>query len=80
MSYGDCVEMLGSEVGIGEGFFENGLNRFDMGTGGNFRYNSTVSGVNIDLRDDDIGKDFAAIFDDGGGSFVARGFNSQDFH
>jgi len=34
--------------------------------------------VNVDLGGDDAGEDFAAVDDNGGGGFVARGFDAED--
>lgn len=45
---------------------------FEMGAGGNFGDNTAVGGENVDLGNYDVTQDGVAVFNDGGGSFVAR--------
>lgn len=59
---------------------DDGEDGFEVGAGGDFGDNSAVGGENVNLRDDDVAEDVDAVFDDGGGGFVARGFDSEDFH
>lgn len=51
-----------------------------MRASGDFWNDATVLGMDIDLRHNNIGQDFLSVFDNGGGGFVARRFDSQDFH
>ncbi len=81
--FGVLLEEMGAvfrDAGFDEGLMDDGKNGFEMGAGGNFWYNTTVSSKNVNLRNDDVAEDFDAIFDHGGGSFVARTFNSKDSH
>ena len=57
----------------------NGKDRLEMGTGGNFRDNTAVIFKNIDLGGDDIAQDSIAVFNNSGASVVARGFDAKDF-
>lgn len=59
---------------------DDGEDGFEVGASGNFGNNTTVSGENVNLRDDDVAEDVDAVFDDGGGGFVARSFDGEDFH
>ncbi len=51
-----------------------------MRASGDFGDNAAIGGVDIDLRNDDVGKNLATVFDDGGGAFVAAGFDTQYVH
>ena len=75
---GDGVELgLGvGDAGSGEGFGDDGIEGFEMGAGGDFGDDAAELGVEVDLGTDDIGEDLAAIADDGGGGFIAGGFDS----
>ena len=55
-------------------------NGFDVGTGGDFWNDSAVFFVDIDLRDDDVGQNICAVFDDGSGGFVTGAFDAKNFH
>ena len=45
---------------------------------GKFGHDAAVFAVNINLRGDDAGKNFAAVRDDGGSGFIARRFNTEN--
>ena len=76
MGDGDGVDVFPGEAGLFEGLVDDGKNDFNMGARGDFGHDTTIDGVNIDLGDDDIGKNFRAISNDGAGGFVATGFDT----
>lgn len=80
MSDGNCVNVGPIELSVSKGLVEDGIDGFDMRTSGNLGNNAAVGGMNIDLRNDDIGKNAVAIFDDGRCSFVTRTLNSKNAH
>ena len=80
VSDGDGVKVFYGQVGVGESLVDDGEDGFDMATGGNFGNDATVGGMDVDLRDDNIREDGLAILNNGGGSFVAGGFDTQNFH
>ena len=80
VGYGDSVDVVNGKVGVFERFIDDGLDGFDMGASGDFRNDASVFGMDIDLRDDNVRQNMGAVCDDGGGGFVAGGFDSQDFH
>ena len=80
MSNGDGVDVCNFEAGVIEGLMDDGLYGFNVRTGGDLWDYATISSMNIDLGDHDVGEDMVAIFDDGGGGFVARAFYSEDAH
>ena len=56
------------------------LDGFEMGAGSDFRNHATVICEDVDLRDYDIAQNLITIFDNGGGSFITGGFDTQNFH
>src|SRR5260221_7855228 len=46
--------------------------------GGEFRNDTAILAVNVDLGSDDAGEDFAAIGNDSRGGFVAGRFDAED--
>ena len=80
MSDGNGVNVGPIELSVSEGLVKDGVDGFDMGASGDFGNNATVGGMNIDLRDDDVGKNAVAIFDDGRCGFVTRTLNSKNAH
>ena len=56
------------------------LDGFEMRAGSNFGNYTTVAREYIDLRDYDIAQNLITIFDNGGSSFITRGFDTQNFH
>ena len=80
MSDGNGVNVGPIELSVSEGLVKDGVDGFDMGTSGNLGNNAAVGGMNIDLRNDDVGKNAVAIFDDGRCGFVTRTLNSKNAH
>ena len=80
MSDGNGVNVGPIELSVNEGLVKDGVDGFDMRASGNLGDNATVGGMNIDLRNDDIGKNAVAIFDDGRCGFVTRTLNSKNAH
>lgn len=80
MSDGNGVDVGPIELSVGEGLVKDGVDGFDMRASGNLGNNATVGGMNIDLRNDDVGKNAVAIFDDGRCGFVTRTLNSKNAH
>ena len=76
MGDGDGVDLVPIEVGVMERLVDDGKNSFDVGAGGDFGDDATVGLVEIDLGNDDVAKNLRAVFDDGGGGFVATGFDT----
>ncbi len=77
---GDVIDVVLSEVGVGEGLVDDGKDGFEMGTGGDFGDYTTISGENINLRNDDIADDRGVVANDGSSGFVTGTFDSEDFH
>ena len=80
MSDGNGVNVGPIELSVSEGLVKDGVDGFDMRTSGNLGNNAAVGGMNIDLRNDDVGKNAVAIFDDGRCGFVTRTLNSKNAH
>lgn len=80
MSDGNGVDVGPIELSVSKGLVEDGIDGFDMRTSGNLGNNAAVGGMNIDLRNDDVGKNAVAIFDDGRCGFVTRTLNSKNAH
>ena len=68
------------EAGFSESLMDDRLDGFEMGAGGNFRDDTTVICEDIDLRNYNIAQNLVTIFDNGGSSFIARSFDTQNFH
>lgn len=51
-----------------------------MGTGGDFGYDATVGGENVNLGGDGIAQNMDAVFDNGSTSIIAARFDTEDFH
>lgn len=80
MSDGNGVNVGPIELSVSKGLVKDGVDGFDMRTSGNLGNNAAVGGMNIDLRNDDVGKNAVAIFDDGRCGFVTRTLNSKNAH
>ena len=80
MSDGNGVNVGPIELSVSEGLVKDGVDGFDMRASGDLGNNATVGGMNIDLRNDDVGKNAVAIFDDGRCGFVTRTLNSKNAH
>lgn len=80
MSDGDSVDAVDSFIGVTERLFDDWIDGLDMAAGGNFWDDAAVFGVDIDLRHNNIGQDFLAVFNNCCGGFVARRFDTENFH
>ncbi len=80
VSNGDGVDGIEGFAGVFYGFIYDWEDGFEVGAGGDFWDNTTVFGEDVNLGGDNIRKNMAAVFDNGGSGFVARGFNAEDFH
>ena len=80
MSDGNGVNVGPIELSVSKGLVKDGVDGFDMRASSNLRNNAAVGGMNIDLRNDDVGKNAVAIFDDGRCGFVTRTLNSKNAH
>ena len=69
-------DRYGVVVGVFGGLVNHGEDSFDVGAGGYLGDDATVEGVEVDLGNDDVGKNLGAVFDDGGGGFVTTGLNT----
>ena len=67
---------LSVQVGFREGFADYRDDLAEVFAGGEFGDDAAVLAVDVDLGGDDAGEDFAAVGDDGGGGFVAGGFDA----
>ena len=65
-------------MGLREGLTDYRNDLAKMFARGEFGDYTAVLAVNVDLGGDDAGEDFAAVDDNGGGGFVARGFDAED--
>jgi hypothetical protein len=76
---GDSVKVVVGEVSLGERFADYRDNLAEVFARSQFGDDAAVFLVNIDLRGDHVGEDVEAVGDDGGGGFVAGGFDGEDF-
>ena len=76
----DQVNVLKGDVRLPQGLLNDQVNGFDMPPPGQFRHNAPVLSMDFVLRPDHIGKEPVAVFENGGGGFIARGFDTQDTH
>jgi hypothetical protein len=74
----DGVDVVECEIGFGEGFANDGDDLAKVFARGEFGDDAAVLAVDVDLRGDDAGENFAAVGDDGGSGFVAGGFDAED--
>ena len=82
---GDAVEGGERHLRLAHRLCDDGIERLDMGAGGDFRHDAAEFGMFADLRQDDIGQDAAAPpsrspLDHGGGRFVAGRFDAENDH
>lgn len=77
---GDVVDIVFREVSARKGLMNDGEDGFEMGTGGDFGNDATVSGENVNLRNDDVAQNLSMVANDGGGGFVARTFDGENIH
>lgn len=86
MSDGDGVD-LGPFLSFGligkglvESLVDDRKNGFEMGAGGNFGDDAAVGFEDVDLRDDDVAQNGTAVLNNGGGGFIAAGFEGENVH
>lgn len=77
---GDIIDVVFGEVGVSKGLVDDGEDGFEVGASGDFGNDAAVGSKNIDLGDDDVAEDAGLVCDDGGGGFVAGGFDSENIH
>src|SRR3954469_23789211 len=72
------LNLVECSIGLLQRFAEDGEDIFDVGAAGDFWDDAAVDGVEMGLRGNDVAEDRAAVLDDGGGGFVAGGFDAED--
>src|ERR1700677_4066283 len=75
---GDGVEIVQGDVGLVDGFADDRHDLTQMFARREFGDAPAVFAVNFDLGGDDAGEDVFAVGDDGGGGFVAGGFDAEN--
>lgn len=80
MSDGNGVNIGSGDASVAKGLVDDGEDGFEVGAGGDFGDDASVSSKNVDLRDNDITKNMNAIFNDGSSGFITGGFDGEDFH
>lgn len=75
---GDGVKGVIAQRGLPQRFCDNGADSFGMGAGGELGEDAAILGVQVNLRGDDSAFDVVPVLDDGGGGFVAGGFDGED--
>src|SRR5215470_1825645 len=73
----DSIKVGKIEASLQKSFADNGDNLAQMFARGEFGNNATVFAVNVYLRGDNARENFAAVGDNGGSGFIARGFDSK---
>lgn len=63
-----------------KGFVDDGPDFEGVFAGGDFGDDSSGEVVEVYLGGDGEGEDGGAVFNDGGGGFIARGFEGEDAH
>ena len=69
----------GFEAGASEGLVDDGEDGFEVRAGGDFWDDAAVGFEDVDLGDDDVCEQLVVVHD-GGGGFVAGGFDGEDVH
>lgn len=72
------VEVGKIEPCLQERFANDGNDLAQMFARGEFGHDAAIFAVNVNLRGDHAGQDFAAVRDNRGGSFIARRLDAQD--
>ncbi len=70
------IELVGLNSGLAQRGVRHRNQILQMLTSGEFGDDAAVFAVDVELGADDAGEDGAAVFDDGGGGFVTRGFDA----
>ncbi len=80
----DAVEIVELDGRRLQGARHEAIHHVNVGAGGDFRHHAPIGGVRRDLAQDLVGQDGAAALlierHDGGGGFVAGGFEAEDTH
>lgn len=74
----DGVKVGEIQIGLCKGFADDRDDLAKVFARGEFGDNAAVFAMDVDLRSDYAGKDFAAVGDDGCGGFVAGRFDAKD--
>ena len=81
---GDGVDIAERQPGLRGGAGDDAVEMADMGARREFGHHAAIGGVLLELAAHDVGEDGAApvgvALDDGGGGFVAAGFDAQNPH
>ena len=77
---GDGVDIPPSAISIGQGFFNDRVDNFQVAASSDFRDDAAVFGMDVDLGIDHIRKQAFAVFNDRRRCFIAAGLNSQNPH
>ena len=77
---GDAVDGVPRGAGALEGLIDDGQDDFDVAASGDLGYDATIGLVDVDLAGDDVGAHVPAVFDHGGGGFIAGGFDAENKH
>ena len=81
---GNAVERGERQLRLVHRLGDDGIERLDMGAGGDFRHHAAERGMLADLRKNDVRQDAALSFriplHHGGGGFVAGRFDAEDDH
>lgn len=74
------VNVVPGKIGVAECLANDWVDYFNVATCGDLWYYTAIGCMNVDLGVDDITEQATAIFYNGGRSFVATAFDSQNFH
>ena len=77
---GDGVDVVPGAISVRQSFFDDRVNNLQMAAGGDFRDDSAVFGMDVDLGIDHIRKQAFAVFNDRRRCFIAAGLDSQNPH
>ena len=75
---GEGIDILQAHVCRPECFVNHAVAGFDVRTAGDFRHDAAIERMEVNLAENDVGDDGASVLDDGGGGFVAGGFQRQN--
>ena len=76
LSDSDCTEVFQTDIGFGKRLLHYGYYGSQVFSRGQFRNDAAVPCVSVQLRSHNARSHLPAIHDNGGGSFVARAFDS----
>jgi hypothetical protein len=79
---GNRIDLVERHIGAGERFLDQPVQRLDMRARRDLRHDAAIGAVFVELRQHDVGEDFAAAVlmarDDGSRRLVAASFNAED--